>query len=100
MNKNKRSRGGQACNHNAFKHGLYSSRISPLSRETLANIDTGNIEEEIHIIRVMLSRHLKMRASQPPTSPEETLTDLRVISFAIARIASLLRLRKNMPSEE
>ena len=94
-----RKRGAQPQNYNAFKHGLYSRDQKPLNLEALNEISSGNIAQEIKVIRVMLSRHLEMRQSHPSTSPEETLSDLRVISFAAARIASLMRLYKNLPAE-
>jgi hypothetical protein len=94
-----RRRGAQTHNYNAFKHGLYSKRFSPLSAEALANLDISNVEEEIQVIRIMIARHLEMRVNNPPSSAEESLTDLRVISFAVARLASLMRLRKNLPEE-
>jgi hypothetical protein len=94
-----RKRGAQPHNYNAYKHGLYSKYLNTLNLESLNQISSENIAQEIQIIRVMLKRHLEMRRTHPPQSPEETLTDLRVISFAEARLASLMRLYKNLPAE-
>lgn len=94
-----RKRGAQVRNYNAFKHGLYSKRFKPLTTKALADLNIGNVEEEIQVIRIMIARHLEMRVNNPPSSAEESLTDLRVISFAVARLASLMRLHKNLPAE-
>ena len=96
---NQKKRGAQPHNYNAFKHGLYSRNQNPINLEALSEISSENIAQEIQVIRVMLSRHLEMRQSHPSTSHEETLSDLRVISFAAARVASLMRLYKNLPAE-
>ena len=47
----------------------------------------------------MIARHLAMRGKNPASSAEESLTDLRIISFAVARVASLMRLSKNLPAD-
>lgn len=95
-----RKRGAQIHNYNAFKHGLYSKRFQRLTTEALADLNKGNVEEEIQVVRIMIARHLEMRLTNPPSSAEESLTDLRVISFAVARLASLMRLKRNLPAEE
>jgi hypothetical protein len=94
-----RKRGAQFRNYNAFKHGLYSKRFKTLTTEALADLNNDNVEEEIQVVRIMIARHLEMRLTNPPSSAEESLTDLRVISFAVARLASLMRLHKNLPAE-
>ena len=70
-----------------------------MSSEALNGLNEGHIEEEIQVVRLMIARHLEMRAKHPATSAAESLTDLRVISFATARLASLIRLAKNLPVE-
>lgn len=95
----RRKRGGQNSNLNAYKHGFYSKRLRSLSTQALSELNEGNVEDEIQVIRLMIARHLEMRSSHPATSATESLTDLRVISFATARLASLIRLSKNLPVE-
>ena len=97
--KSRRKRGAQFRNPNAYKHGFYSKRLKSLSQKTLAELNEGNVEEEIQLVRTMIARHLEMRTTHPTSSAEESLTDLRVISFAVARVASLMRLSKNLPVE-
>ena len=94
-----RKRGAQTNNTNAIKHGLYSKRLQRLSGTPIVDLQAPDVEAELQLLRVMISRHLAVRAETPPLTPQETLTDLRVISFAIARLASLLRLQKNMPAD-
>jgi len=94
-----RKRGAQTNNTNAIKHGLYSKRLQRLSGTPIVDLQAADVEAELQLLRVMISRHLAVRADTPPLTPQETLTDLRVISFAIARLASLLRLQKNMPAD-
>lgn len=95
----RRKRGAQVRNLNAYKHGLYSKRLNALSLQSLAEVKEGSVEEEIQLIRLMIARHMEVRTRQPASSAEESLTDLRVISFAAARLASLIRLSKNLPYE-
>jgi len=97
--KSPRKRGAQFRNTNAYKHGFYSKKLNTYTQKTLTDLNNDNVEEEIHLVRTMIARHLKMRASNPPSSAEESLTDLRVISFAVARVASLMRLSKNLPAD-
>jgi len=100
VNKNiPRKRGAQFRNTNAYKHGYYSKRLNSFTEKTLADLNNGNVEEEIHLVRTMIARHLEMRAANPSSSAEESLTDLRVISFAVARVASLMRLSRNLPAD-
>jgi len=94
-----RKRGAQSNNVNAVKHGLYSKRFQRISGTPIIDLQDVDVEAELQLLRVMISRHLAVRAEAPPLSPQESLTDLRVISFAIARLASLLRLQKNMPAD-
>jgi len=93
-------RGGQPHNTNALKHGIYSQRLAALAPAELTGFSTDHTTDEIQVIRVMIARHLKMRKEHPPQSSEETLTDLRVISFAVGRLASLMRLQRNLPAED
>ena len=95
-----RKRGAQIGNTNALKHGIYAHHLNSLTPSDLAGFSTNKTAEEIQLIRVMVSRHLQMRKNNPPRTPEETLTDLRVISFAVGRLASLMRLQRNLPDEE
>ena len=97
--KSPRKRGAQTNNTNALKHGFYSKRLNTLTEKALSQINTGNVEEEINLVRTMIARHLAMRGKNPASSAEESLTDLRVISFAVARVASLMRLSKNLPAD-
>ena len=112
-NKKKKKRGAQVGNLNALKHGLYAkpshetgvhsehpTAAPPQPPATLAEFSDLNTTAEARMIRVMLARHLEMRAAHPSTTPEETLTDLRVISFAAARFASLIRLQRNFLTEK
>jgi len=95
-----RKRGAQQGNTNALKHGIYAHHLNSLTSADLSGFSNRQTAEEIQVIRVMISRHLQMRKNNPPRSPEETLTDLRVVSFAIGRLASLMRLQHNLPDDE
>jgi hypothetical protein len=94
-----RKRGAQTHNVNAIKHGLYSKRFQRLSGTPLIDLQEADVEAELQLLRVMISRHLAIRAETPPLTPQESLTDLRVISFAVARLVSLLRLQKSIPAD-
>ena len=100
MTEKNRKRGAQIGNLNALKHGHYSKKIYALDVDAVAELLSHDLVEEARVIRAMLSRHLHMRQAQPPQSPDETLTDLRVISFAVGRLTSIVRLAHNLPPEE
>lgn len=95
-----RHRGAQPGNTNARKHGIYAQHLNSIPPADLACYSNNKTSEEIQVIRVMISRHLQMRKKNPSRSPEETLTDLRVVTFAIGRLASLMRLQRNLPDED
>jgi len=95
-----RKRGAQLGNTNALKHGIYALHLNSLTPADLTGFSTDHTADEIQVIRVMIARHLQMRKDHPPETSAETLTDLRVISFAIGRLASLMRLQRNLPAEE
>jgi hypothetical protein len=95
-----RKRGAQIGNTNALKHGIYAQHLNSIPPADLSSFSNNKTSEEIQVIRVMISRHLQMRKKNPSCSPEETLTDLRVVSFAIGRLASLMRLQRNLPDED
>jgi hypothetical protein len=59
MNTN-RKRGGQSGNHNARKHGLYSSTLSPTQMCELTNVlNTGGQDPALIALRLKLASALK-----------------------------------------
>ncbi len=52
IKKNKRRRGAQPGNLNAFRHGFYSNLFKPLNAEDLEGIFSTSLEEEIAMLRV------------------------------------------------
>ena len=52
IKKNKRKRGAQPGNLNAFRHGFYSKLFKPLNAEDLEGIFSTSLEEEIAMLRV------------------------------------------------
>lgn len=55
------------------------------------DLNIGNVEEEIQVIRIMIARHLEMRVNNPPSSAEESLTNLpKVPKGGVSSVLPLL----------
>jgi hypothetical protein len=84
--------GGQPGNHNALKHGFYSSLFKDAERRLLAELPVTDLSAEIELIRVTNSRFLKaLQASRGSLDFDTQLTALRAVNLSAHSIASLLR---------
>lgn len=52
-----------ATNKNALKHGLYTKTLSPEEQALWSEIEVGNIENEIRMMKIMLNRAIELNAA-------------------------------------
>ena len=85
-------RGGQPGNHNAVKHGYYSSVFRQAERRLLEQVPLTDLSAEIELIRVTSKRFLQaLAASKNDLDFETQLTALRAVNLSAQSIATLLR---------
>jgi hypothetical protein len=88
----KRKKGGQIGNHNATKHGYYSSIFKATERRLLDQLPLTDLSAEIELIRVTNKRFLQaLSASKDDLDFETQLTALRAVNLSAHSIATLLR---------
>lgn len=60
-----RLHGGKSpeTNKNALKHGLYTKTLSPEEQALWSEIEVGNIENEIRMMKIMLNRAIELNAA-------------------------------------
>ena len=87
-----KGRGGQPGNHNAVKHGYYSSIFKATERRLLDQLPLTDLSAEIELIRVTNKRFLQaLSASKDDLDFETQLTALRAVNLSAHSIATLLR---------
>ena len=87
-----RSRGGQPGNHNAVKHGFYSSVFKARERSMLLDLPLTDLSAEIDLIRITNRRFLQaLKASKGDLDLQTQLTALRAVNLSAQSIATLLR---------
>ena len=88
----RKRRGGQLGNHNALKHGYYSSIFKATERRLLDQLPLTDLSAEIELIRVTNKRFLQaLSASRNDLDFETQLTALRAVNLSAHSIATLLR---------
>jgi two-component sensor histidine kinase len=87
----KRKRGGQSGNQNAFKHGFYSRLFKHREGEVFSALSTEDIQEEIKVTRINNRRVLQAISEDPDITYDQMLAGVRAISMGTALIASLNR---------
>jgi hypothetical protein len=88
----KPKRGAQPGNHNAIKHGYYSSIFKATERRLLDQLPLTDLSAEIELIRVTNKRFLQaLSASKDDLDFETQLTTLRAVNLSAHSIATLLR---------
>jgi hypothetical protein len=87
-----RSRGAQPGNHNAFKHGFYSSIFRQHERRLLDELPVTDLSAEIELIRIANRRFLEaLSVSKPDLDLQTQLTALRAVNLSAQSISTLLR---------
>ena len=84
--------GGQPGNANALKHGLYSRQHRPFDKKALQQVPVTDLQDEIGLTRTYLQRYLASVDFGSPDS-EDRRNALLTINFAVAQIASMVRLQ-------
>jgi hypothetical protein len=93
----KRKRGGQLNNKNAFKHGFYSKHFREFENTALDEIEPTDLTGEIDLMRVNIERFMEAYTSaQDDLDYEKRLAVLRAITIATGRIASLGRIQTSV----
>ncbi len=88
----KRKRGAPLGNHNACKHGFYSSAFKASEQRLLAEMPAQDLSAEIELIRVTSLRFLQaLDAAGKTTDLDTQLSALRVLNLSAHSIAALLR---------
>ena len=84
--------GAQPGNHNALKHGYYSSLYKQSERHLLEQGSLTELSAEIELIRVTNKRFLQaLQASKSELDFETQLTALRAVNLSAHSLATLLR---------
>jgi len=84
-----RRRGAPPGNHNAVKHGFYSSEFKAADLSALAKCDFIGLEEEISLLRLFIRQVLSRSAEIEDFS--QLLEALRVVSLASSSLARLVK---------
>ena len=88
----RRKRGGQPGNTNALKHGFYTKNFSLAECKALQSIDGVVLGDEIKLLRVLIKRYAEQIQSNPSIGLEKSSQHLSVISEAMLRLGTLLRI--------
>ncbi len=88
----KRKRGGQPGNTNAFKHGFYAKNFSLTERRGLQATEGIVLGDEIALLRVLIRRFAEQIQASQGVGLTESAQLLAVISEAMLRLGSLLRI--------
>ena len=94
INKNKRKRGGQPGNLNAFRHGFYSKLFQPLDAEDLEGIFSSSLEEEIAMLRIATQRTFKL--ARQIDDIDQAIKALGALGLASIRTSQLLKSQKEL----
>ena len=88
----RRKRGGQPGNTNAFKHGFYTKNFSLTECKALQSIQGVVLGDEIKLLRVLIKRFAEQIQSSKGIALAESAQSLAVISEAMLRLGTLLRI--------
>jgi len=92
--KNKRKRGAQPGNLNAFKHGFYSKLFEPLDREDIENLLSMNLEEEIVMLRNATQNTFNL--ANQVDDIDQAIKVLGALGLASIRTSRLLKSQKEL----
>lgn len=86
----KRPRGAQPGNTNAVKHGFYSRKFRPQELDDLDLLLSGNLEDEIAMLRVIIRRVFELTNAEDCTLQTWT-AGIETLGKACTRMAGMLR---------
>jgi len=84
-------RGAPLGNKNALKTGFYSRYYNQLDKSDLASVSSGDLQEEIGLLRVFI-RHV-IEEAQKQGDLSNSLTVLRALSVATFSLSRLVRIQ-------
>ncbi len=88
----KRKPGAQPGNHNALKHGFYSSAFTQHERRLLTQLPNIDLAGEIELIRIANRRFLHaLQEDGLPLDVDSQLAALRAVNLSAQSITGLLR---------
>ncbi len=88
----KRKPGAQPGNHNALKHGFYSSAFTQHERRLLTQLPNIDLAGEIELVRIANRRFLQsLQEDGLPLDVDTQLAALRAVNLSAQSITSLLR---------
>jgi uncharacterized protein YjcR len=94
MKKDKRSRGAQPGNLNAFRHGFYSKIFRPLDSDDIKQILSSNLEEEIAMLRTATQKAFEL--ADQVDDIDQSIKALGALGLAAIRTSRLLKAQKDM----
>ncbi len=94
IKKNKRKRGAQPGNLNAFRHGFYSKLFKPLNAEDLEGIFSTSLEEEIAMLRV--ATQWTFNLANQVDDIDQAIKALGALGLASIRTSRLLKSQKEL----
>ena len=83
-------------NTNALKHGIYRAHLSEEEREAYDALTIGQLDEELRLARIRLSRTLKAEKEKPDAGTDYT----GIIDRQLGRIEGLEWTRKRLLGED
>ena len=91
---NKRQRGAQPGNLNAFRHGFYSKLFEPLSSEDRKQILSTNLDEEIAMLRAATIKAFNL--ADQADDINQSIKALGALGLAAIRTSRLLKAQKEL----
>lgn len=82
-------------NTNALKHGIYRAHLTDEEREAYDELTLGNVDEELRLARIRLSRTLSAEKEHPDTGTDYA----SIIDRQLGRIEGLEWTRKRLLGE-
>jgi hypothetical protein len=95
----KRRRGAPPGNANAFKHGFYSARLTPVEKQTIQHQRTLGLHEQIRMVDDAILDLLETTSGDDTLSWKQALDQLRTVTLAVTAKASLMRLQANLQNK-
>lgn len=92
--KNKRKRGAQPGNLNAFQHGFYSKLFKPLEAKDFENLLSMSLEEEIAMLRTATQKTFEL--ANQVDDIEQAIKALGALGLASIRTSRLLKSQKEL----
>ncbi len=94
----RRKRGAQPGNRNAYKHGFYASPFSRQEINSLEDVQNG-MADEIAMLRLLM-RRIMGQSDERDRSFDETLQTLQRLSLVANRLAKLIKVHHELTGDQ